>query len=724
MKRWALALILPLLPLMAKADEGMWLPQLLKTLNEADMQARGMKMSADDIYSVNHSSLKDAVVSFGGFCTGELISPEGLILTNHHCGYGQIQSHSSVENDLLTNGFWAMSKEEELPNPGLFVTFIVRIEDVTKEVLKGATPEMTEDERQELVAENSDAIIQKTTAGTHYGAKIKSMFYGNEYYMFVTETYDDVRLVGAPPSAIGKFGGDTDNWMWPRHTGDFSMFRVYSAPDGSPAAYAKENVPLKPKHFLPINLTGVEDGDFTMVFGFPGRTQEYLTTYSIKPLVETTNPNRIKIRETKLNILKSDMNKDDKVRIQYSAKYARVANYYKKWIGENRGLKVTNAIAEKEALETKFQQWADANPARKAHYGTLLSKFEQTHKEEQDVILPYNYIREAAYGTEILSLAARFRGLIDAPASEREKRVDALKAYAKKYFKDYNAPTDEKVFAALMRLYAEDISANYQPEILQAMNKKYKANFENYAAHFFGKSILDDQQKVEALLNDFNEKSMKTLLKDPAIKLEREFRDIYIGKVGDVMRNTQNALERLNRSYTAGLREMLPNKTFYPDANSTMRVSYGVVDGSTPYDGMRYTSHTYLDGVFQKEMAGADDYVITDRMRELYADKNYGRYAENGKLPVCFTASNHTTGGNSGSPVIDGEGRLIGLNFDRSWESTMSDIKYDKDICRNIAVDIRYVLWVVDVYAGASHLVDEMTLVETKTPAAEEATAE
>ncbi len=713
MKKWGFALLLLLTPVLTKADEGMWLPQLLKSLNEADMQARGMKMSAEDIYSVNQSSLKDAVVSFGGFCTGELISPEGLVLTNHHCGYGQIQSHSSVENDLLTNGFWAMSREEEIPNPGLFVTFIVRIEEVTSEVLDGITPAMEEEERQERVSLNIDQVVAKATKGTHYGAKVKSMFYGNEYYLFVTETYDDVRLVGAPPSAIGKFGGDTDNWMWPRHTGDFSMFRVYSAPDGSPAKYAEENVPLKPRHFLPINMTGVEDGDFTMVFGFPGRTQEYLTTYSVKPLVETTNPNRIKIRETKLNILKADMDKDAAVRIKYSAKYARVANYYKKWIGENRGLKVTNAIDEKEALEANFQKWADADADRKATYGSLLSKFEQTHKEEQDVILPYNYIREAVYGTEVLTMAAKFRAIIDALPDDKEKSIEGAKAYAKKFFKDYSAATDEKVFASLMGLYHEDIHSNFQPALLNAAVKKYKGDMEDYADFIFEKSAMVSEEKVNALLENFNEKAVKQLMKDPAIQLEREFYDIYTQKVKTVMTDTQNALERLNRAYTAGLREMMPEKTFYPDANSTMRVSYGVVDGSNPYDGMRFTSHTYLDGVFQKEMAGADDYVITDRMRELYANKNYGQYAdETGKLPVCFTASNHTTGGNSGSPVIDGHGRLIGLNFDRSWESTMSDIKYDKDICRNIAVDIRYVLWVVDVYAGAGHLVEEMTLVK------------
>lgn len=702
------------------AAEGMWLPLMLKALQD-DMQAQGMKLTAEDIYSVNQSSLKDAIVSFGGFCTGELISSEGLILTNHHCGYGAIQDHSSVQDDLLTNGFWAMNREEEKPNPGLFVTFIVRMEDVTEQVLKGLDPSMPEAEREKEVATRMKQVADAATAGTHYKAIIKPFFYGNEYYMFITETYDDVRLVGAPPSSIGKFGGDTDNWMWPRHTGDFSLFRVYASPDGKPAKYAPENVPLKPKHHLPVSLQGVQEGDFTMVFGFPGRTQQYLTSHAVKLLMEQTNPHRISIRDKRLEIMDRHMKANDTVRIQYASKYASVANYWKKWIGENRGLKQLDALAEKEALEEQFMSWVQQSPERKELYSELMPRFAELYQQQEKVELANTYRQEALYGVDMMRLAATFAPFASGslPATDFTGNRDRYAAALDRHFKNYNLATDNELFVNMLLLYKQNVPQQYQPELIKKLQPT-EAALQKYANELYSRSILSSPEKMQELLATYKpEATAKKLRKDPGFAFFNAIKDVYEKEVAPVYTKTDPELELLYRRYVAGLRQMQEDRLFYPDANSTLRVAYGVVDGYVPQDGVQYRFYTSLDGIMQKEDATNEEFIVPQRLKEIYQTKDYGPYAEEDYMPVCFVASNHTTGGNSGSPVIDAEGRLIGLNFDRSWESTMSDIKYSPEICRNIAVDIRYVLLIIDKFAGATHLVEEMTLVEAEVEARE-----
>lgn len=697
------------------AAEGMWLPLLLNALNEEDMQAKGMKLSAEDIYSVNRSSLKDAIVSFGGFCTGELISEQGLLLTNHHCGYGQLQRHSSVSNDLLTEGFWAMNRQEELPNPGLFVTFLVRMEDVTKEVLQGLDAEMEEEQRERLIAERMGRISRQAIEGTHYQAIIKPFFYGNEYYMFITERYDDVRLVGAPPSSIGKFGGDTDNWMWPRHTGDFSLFRVYAGPDGRPAPYSENNVPLKPKHHLPVSLAGVQEGDFTMVFGFPGRTEQYLTSHAVKMLVEETNPTRIALREKRLAIMDSYMKANDTVRIQYAGKYASIANYWKKWIGENRGLKELNALHEKQELEADFTNWVQGDPERKVKYGNLLNRFADLYGQQQTVNLANVYRGEGIFGAEIMRLAASFAPLLKGERTKEEIAASrpALIAAVNRHFQDYDQALDKSLFATVLEMYRQHTRENpFHSKSLQKLGHHPQA-YQEFADKAFAESALASRERMLEMLNSYDpRKTAKSFRKDPAFQLFTELDAIYRQHIAPVYESTQTELDKLYRLYVAGLREMQQDKHFWPDANSTIRVAYGVVDGYVPYDGVYYRYYTTLDGIMEKENPASDEFVVPERLKEIHRKQDYGRYAEENYMPVCFIASNHTTGGNSGSPVIDAEGRLIGLNFDRTWESTMSDIKYDADICRNIAVDIRYVLLIIDKFAGAGYLVEEMSLVE------------
>ena len=682
------------------AEEGMWLPQLLKQLNEKDMQSLGMQISAEDIYSINKSSLKDAIVSFNGGCTGEIISAEGLLLTNHHCGYGQIQSHSSVDKDYLTDGFWAMTKEEELPNPDLYVSFIVSIEDVTVKLTKGLDtlePRLFEDSVKARIPQ----FTQMATKGTDYEAIIKPFFYGNKYYMFLTETYRDVRLVGAPPSSIGKFGGDTDNWVWPRHTGDFSMFRVYMSPDGKPATYSKKNIPLKPKYFLPINIGGVQEGDFSMVFGFPGRTQEYLSSYAISSLIKDINPVRIQIRKEKLDIMKAHMDTSDKVRIQYASKYARVANYYKKWIGENRGLKISKAIEIKEKEEKAFQTWADKQSD--AAYKTVLSGLNEIDDKLNTYELAYQYMREAVFGVEVFSIVNR----IDRMSKKNDQ--PRVKAVLDKFHKDYDSATDKALFVRMMEIYASQVNEDFQPKLFLKYKKKYKGNYQKMANDLFKKIAIIGDDKGMSLYHN-----RKKLKKEPIIKLAREFSQMYYKQVLPQVIAIDSELGALQKIYLKGMMTMKPKEKFYPDANSTMRVTYGLIDGNAPEDGVRYTFQTTLEGMIRKSETGNPDFLMPEKLKDLYENKDYGDYAENDKMPVCFLASNHTTGGNSGSPIIDAHGNLIGLNFDRTWQSTMSDVMYNANICRNIGVDIRYILFIIDKYAGAKNLISEMKILKVK----------
>ncbi|GAB2537677.1 S46 family peptidase [Rufibacter soli] len=720
-KQFCLWVLLALGSFTATADEGMWLPMLLKQLNEADMQKRGMRLTAEDIYSINKSSLKDAIVQFGGGCTGEIISNQGLLLTNHHCGYGQIQSHSSVENDYLTNGFWAMTRAEEKPNPGLTATFIVRMEDVTKQILGDVPANLPEAEREKQVQANIKKVQAATTAGTHYDAIIRPFFYGKEYYMYVTETFKDIRMVGAPPESIGKFGGDTDNWMWPRHTGDFSLFRIYAGPDNKPAEYSPNNKPYTPKHHLPISLSGINPGDFTMVFGFPGRTTEYLPSQAVREIMEISDPAKVKIRTMKLGLLDQDMKADPKVRIQYAAKYASVSNAHKKWIGEMRGLKKLDAITKKQEQERQFAAWVAQETGRKAEYGQVLPQFEQNYAQlAKGPTLARDYFNEAVLGVELLNYAQAYANLSNTiqkadPASldaaTFQKEVDKLSKGATGFFKNYNLPTDQKLFVNLLQLYVKDLDAQYVPSILQTVAKNYKGNWDAYANYVYSASNLSSLDKVQDLLKLPAGKLQAKLLADPAVQLINAFSSIYRTNVLPTYTALTDQNTLLNRTYLQGLREMQKDRKFYPDANSTLRVSFGQVDTYKPADGVTYDYYTTLEGIMEKEDPTIPDYKVPAKLKELYLKKDYGPYGVNGKMPVAFIASNHTTGGNSGSPVINSRGELIGTNFDRNWEGTMSDIMYDPDRVRNISLDARYFLFIVDKFAGAGHLVKEMTLV-------------
>ena len=716
MKRTWLALVLGLvLILPGRADEGMWLPLLLKELNEQRMQELGMRMSAEDIYSVNEGSLKDAIVSFGGFCTGQVISPNGLVLTNHHCGYGQVQYHSTVENDLLTKGFWAMNKQEELANPGLFVSFIVRIEDVTAQVLEGVTPDMTEQQRNMLVQQHMKEVADAATADTHYEASVKPFFYGTEYYMFVTETYNDVRLVGAPPSSIGKFGGDTDNWEWPRHTGDFSLFRIYTAPDGSPAEFSKDNVPMQARRHLSISLGGINPDEFTMVFGFPGRTQQYLTSDAVRLLLEETNPHRIAIREAKLAIMDERMKANDQVRIQYASKYASTANYWKKWIGESMGLKAYDAVSKKEAQEAQFTAWVAADATRQETYGQVLDQIAAQYAAIKKGNLPYHYTAEAFMRHDsfrqlnVLTTLGQYGKIVNTmPAGpdrdHLQSQLDKLAESTRAFFKDFDLTTDRMVLTEMINMYKKNVPAEWQPESFKS---------EDPAADYYAGDWLT-LEWVEDFLAEDPDKRERQVKKLAAVDMVNQIVEIRT-RASQFVQQGEEEVENLSRLYVAGLREMNADKAFWPDANSTMRVGFGKVGGMSPADGLLYQHYTTLDGVIAKEVAGVaptHEFYVEPKLKELHAAKDYGRWADDeGYLPVGFLASNHTTGGNSGSPVLDADGFLIGLNFDRTWQSTMSDVMYNAEICRNIAVDIRYICFIIDKFAGAHHLIEEMTFV-------------
>lgn len=705
-----------------KADEGMWLPLLLKQLNESDMQKNGLKLSAEDIYSINKSSLKDAIVHFNGGCTAEIISDKGLLLTNHHCGFSPIQSHSTVQNDLLTNGFWAMNASQELANPGLTATFIVRMEDVTAKVLANVTDQLSEAEREKNIYEAIVTIQKEAVKGTHYGAYIRPFYYGNEYYMFITETFRDVRLVGAPPSSIGKFGGDTDNWMWPRHTGDFSIFRIYAGKDNKPADYSADNVPYKPKYHLPISMKDVEKDDFTMVYGFPGRTSEYLSSYAVDIIMNESDPAKVKIRETRLSIMDSQMKLSDSVRIQYASKYASLANYYKKWIGEINGLKKLDAINKKKQFEQNFQTKATADNATKDKYGKLLGDMEKAYSRFSPLNKQRDYFVEAIFGIETALYAYSYSGLVDSLSkgkslSDVQKDIDRLQFLKSGFFKDYNAKTDEKVCAALLKIYYDNIDKSLQPDIFREIERKYKdgpsgTKFEQYAADIYKKSIFVSEAGLNGVLSNIG-KNYKKIQKDPIYQLVTSCYKKYAQDVRPQVSNIEAEINTLNRLYMKGMRELITDKKYYPDANSTLRVAYGKVNGYFPRDAVFYDYYTTLDGLMEKENPLVDEFIVAPKLKELYQKKDYGQYADrNNELRIAFCASNHTTGGNSGSPVLNGEGQLIGTNFDRNWEGTMSDIMFNPDQVRNIVLDIHYTLFVIDKFAGAGYLLNEMTLVK------------
>jgi hypothetical protein len=701
----------------ATAGEGMWIPMLLEQLNEPEMVSMGMRITAEDIYSVNNSSLKDAILLFGGGCTAEIISEQGLILTNHHCGYGRIQQHSSLENDYLTEGFWAMNKSQELPNPGLSVTLLVRMEDVTSKVLDKVSSDMTEKERSDLIQNNIKRIEEDVVKGTNYAARIRPFYYGNQYFVFVTQTFKDVRLVGAPPSNIGKFGGDTDNWMWPRHTGDFSLFRIYVDKNNQPADYSPDNVPYRPKKHIPISLKGVEKGDFTFVFGYPGRTQEYLPSFAIEMITAHENPAAIRLREKRLEIFDSYMSQNDLVRIQYSAKHAGVANFWKKMIGENRGISRLNAIEKKQILEEGFVKWAQSDQQRNVKYGNLIGEFSKTYQQ----LIPYNvsetYIIEGGLGVEAFTFARRFNKLIEMSKNkstspeELSKVVSQIEGGISAYFKNYHMPIDKQVFETLMEDWYNHDQAS-MPSIFVQEIGKYK-DFGKWSDYIYSNSSLIDSVAVRNLLVNYKAKNYKKIANDPIYILASAVYNQYIESILPFTEIINTKLDSLQRIYMTGLMEYQTDRRFYPDANSTLRITYGKIDDFAPRDAVKYNYFTTLEGIMEKEDPDIYDYVVDPRLRHLYQTKDYGQYsATDGTMHVAFIASNHTTGGNSGSPVLNADGHLIGVNFDRNWEGTMSDLMYDPDQCRNISLDIRYCLFIIDKFAGAKHLIDEMTIVK------------
>ncbi len=694
----------------AVATEGMWLPQLLAALNEKEMKAMGMKISAKDIYDVNKGSLKDAIVSLGGFCTAEVISDKGLLLTNHHCAYDVIQQHSSLQNNYIDNGFWAFSQKEELSNPGLTATFIIRIEDVTQQALAGVTAGLSEREKQSQVDKNLNAVRNGVQKESWQNVTIRPFFEGNQYYLFVTETFSDIRLVGAPPSSIGKFGSDTDNWVWPRHTGDFTLLRIYADKNNRPAAYAEDNIPYQPKRSLSISLDGVDKNDFTMVFGFPGRTQEYLHSSAIAQLLEHQNPAKIQIRDKALNITDKHMRNDPGVKIRYASKFASTANAWKKWQGESLGLKKTNALAKKKAYEADFQKRVNNSPQWKTQYGTLLQELAHAYTAIEKPALYRDVFNETIRNIEIFSFGTRVIPLINA-ASRSADAYENIKAelleYSYDFFKNYSREIDEEVAVALLDLFVKTMPPSFIPPALQTDNR-------SLVISFFSNSLLVNPDNFNAVLLKPTDDAAATLSADPAVQLLSSMARRYSENNVATVNQLQEKLNQLQQLYMKAQMEVFKEKRFYPDANSTMRVTYGKVDGYTPRDAVTYDHYTYLDGVMEKYIPGDYEFDVPEKLITLYNKKDYGPYAVNGRMPVCFIGSNHTTGGNSGSPALDAWGNLVGLNFDRVWEGTMSDINYDASICRNIMVDVRYILFIIDKFAGAQHLIKEMKLVHPK----------
>lgn len=686
-----------------RADEGMWLPFLIKE-RIAHMQEKGFKLTAEDLYSINKASLKDAIVHFGGGCTAELISNQGLILTNHHCGFRQIQSHSSVEHDYLKDGFWAASQQEELPNPKLDVRFLVRMEDVTDKILDSYKENMTESQREKIVATNSAKVVSEATKGNHYEAKVESLYYGNQYFLFVYETFTDVRLVGAPPSSIGKFGGDTDNWMWPRHTGDFSLFRIYAGKDNKPAPYSKENVPYVPKKFFTISTKGVNEGDFTLVYGYPGRTQQYVHSEAVRYILEKSNPHKIKLRTLRLDVQRAEMEKSQEVRIKYASKNASVSNAWKKWQGESKGIIRLNTVEKKVAFEEEFNKWAQDKP----NYNGLLRKISLLYSKLEPYSFAIEYYNEAIIANEIVKLA-RDVSYIVKRGSKMAPQVLAknVKSMLENFYKDYYLPIDKKIFIAIVNEYDTNVPNDMKPPYFRELKEKL-GSVDKIAEELYSKSLLADSNKVYQAIEDGISNS--TFTKDPAFVFFNAFNDNNLRNIKPITDKIQRELALLYRTYMKGQMEFAKEHNFYPDANSTLRIAYGNVSGYKPADAIYYKHYSTIEGIMEKDNPDIYDYNIPQQLRDVYANRDFGKWIQDGTVPVCFVATNHTSGGNSGSPIINADGELIGINFDRVWEGTMSDIDFDPQMCRNISLDIRYALFIIEKVAGATHLIEEMNI--------------
>ena len=705
-----LKLLIVLFVIQVNAQQGgMWIPSLLKGMNETEMKNLGMKISAEEIYSVNKSSIKDAVPQFDGGCTAEMISDKGLLLTNHHCGFAAIQNHSTIEHDYLRDGFWAYKMEDELPNKDMVVMFVIRIEDITTKVLQGVGGLATETEKQKKIQENISALSNSLPKETWQENKIRTFYDGNQYLLFVTETFKDIRFVGAPPSSIGKFGSDTDNWVWPRHTGDFSLFRIYADKNNHPAIYSAENVPYIPKYYFPISIAGLKENDFSMVLGYPGRTQEYLPAVAVDQIVNTLNPAKIEVRDATLKVQERFMRKDQAIKIQYASKNASIANSWKKWIGETKGLKKSNAVREKQKFETAFQENV-TKAGKQIEYGNLLSDFEKNYSEIKDYALARDYFSEVVLrNSELLSVGYKLYQLEQILFTKGEQaftdRKNNLINGIGEFYKDYNVDVDRNVFEQLIVLYATKSPKQFLPESLNNIDAS------KLTSSIFENSKLTSLSTFQTLLDGDSKSVLEKINNDIGYQLVKSMASAYT-------KNVMPKYDELNlkniasqRTYMKGILEMFPNKRIFPDANSTFRVTYGKIKGYKPNDAVYYEPFTYLDGVIEKYVPGDYEFDVPKKLIDLYSAKDYGKYGVNGKMPVCYIATNHTTGGNSGSPALDANGNLVGLNFDRVWEGTMSDIYYSPDICRNIMVDVRYVLFIIDKFAGAKNIINELKII-------------
>ena len=714
--KFTLVSILISISFFGNATEGMWLPNLLKALNYSDMQSKGLMITAEELYSVNQSSMKDAVAHFNGGCTSEVVSDKGLLFTNHHCGYSQIAAHSTVENNYLKDGFWAMNFSEEKVNRGLYVDFIVRIEDVTAKIIGGIKEEGESDA--DFAKRKMANVIKELTEGTKYLAKVKPFNYGNKYFAFVIERFSDIRLVGAPPSAIGKFGFDTDNWVWPRHTGDFSVFRIYADKENKPAEYSTDNVPYKPKYHFPISLSGVNEGDFTMVYGFPGRTEQFLTSYAVDQKINRSNPARILMREKSLEVINATMKESEEMRINYSSYQSRVSNAWKKWKGENFGLIKENALDKKVAKETEFTRRINLHPNLKSQFGNLLPEMKKLYKGKEKYQEAFDYYVEMIYsGPSSVRYLNGFVGIIENHEKLREAgKLDAEIEKLKKSYEGFISNSkqishEKRMWKNMYSVALENVDKEFHPANFDGVNN-YLENMDKIIDEMFGKSCLLSEGKLMKRLNKPTAKNLNKIKKDKGYIMAKEFYKALRGKVLPNYYAHDDKIQALMKNYSKAIQIAFPNEKYWYDANSTLRVSYGKIEGSKPRDGMQYSHFTTADGIMAKYVPNNDEFDVPEKLITLIENKDYGKYATaDSTLVICFTGSNHTTGGNSGSPVINGKGELIGINFDRSWESTMSDVMFSEDLCRNITVDIRYVLFVIDKYAGASHLIKEMNLV-------------
>jgi len=719
MKKFFLALFVfgIIFRLSVKADEGMWLPSLIQKLNINQMQKEGCELSADDIYSINHSSLKDAVVALDhGSCTAEMISEKGLLLTNHHCGFGEIQSHSSVEHDYLKNGFWAKNYKQELSNPGKTATFLIRIEEVTDSVMKNLSDTLSEADKESEI-QKACYRIQKAAKDSinDFETVVKPLFNGNRYFLFVSQTFRDVRLVGAPPASIGKFGGDTDNWTWPRHTGDFSIFRVYCSPEGKPADYSKDNIPYKPKYHFTVSLNGVHNNSFAMIMGYPGRTSRYKTSYGVNYTMSVTNPVRIQVRKAKLDIIKQYMETSEKAKIQYASKYARSSNYYKYSIGQNKGLTDLHVIDQKKAIEEEFMKWVNQDKSRELKYGKALDMIKKFYSDPANS-KAYEYMIESMLmGPEIFYTCFKAKELeLSLNAGDNKDSIQnsivKLREEMDRFYKDYDATTDAKISAVLFKLYKDNVDKAYYPSFFSTVEKKYHGDFGKYINKIFGKSLFTDKTRLESFLDN---PTYKKIEKDPVLQVSNDiFRELLILEGEEDEKS--DALKEGRRLYLSGLMEMEKNHVFYPDANSTMRLTYGVVGDYQPRDAVLYNYYTTIKGYIEKEISGDSEFDVPQKLKDLYFAKDFGRYGdkEDSTLHTCFITNNDITGGNSGSPVLNDKGQLIGIAFDGNWEAMSCDIAYEPVLQKCISVDIRFVMWVIDKYAGAKNIINEITFAE------------